>query len=199
MKRDKVKIRRFDHPTGLPQDDARRPQWQEQNRAWWNEHPMRYDWKEPVWFEEFSAEFYREIDRRFFSVSRTFMPWREIPFDPLMDFQSLAQSGVLEIGVGNGNHAQLLSQYAKSYAGIDITSYAVISTSERMKRSGLDKATIMEMDAENKKSDDNSRDYIWTGESSITQPIPCEFLKKWPECSGQAVVLLTPVRRPGTC
>ena len=162
MKRDKAKISGFDKPTDLPRDDIQRRQWQDQNRTWWNEHPMRYDWKESVGFEEFSEEFYREIDRRFFSVSRTFMPWREIPFDPLIDFQSLAQKDVLEIGVGNGSHAQLLAQHAKSYTGIDITSYAVKSTSERIKRFGLDKAIIIEMDAENMKFDDNSFDYIWT-------------------------------------
>jgi len=162
MKRVKEEIRGFDHPTNLPQDDSLRQQWQEQNRAWWNEHPMRYDWKEPVGFKEFSAEFFQEIDRRFFSVVRNFMPWKKIPFDPLIDFESLARHDVLEIGVGNGSHAQLLAQHAKSYTGIDITSYAVKSTSERMKRFGLDKATIMEMDAEKMEFDDNSFDYLWT-------------------------------------
>lgn len=162
MKRLKEEIPGFDSPTDLPQDDSRRQQWQEQNRTWWNEHPMRYDWKEPVGFEEFSAEFFQEIDRRFFSVVRNFMPWKKIPFDPLIDFESLPQYDVLEIGVGNGSHAQLLAQHARSYTGIDITSYAVKSTSERMKRFGLDKATIMEMDAEKMAFDDNSFDYIWT-------------------------------------
>ncbi len=188
MKRLKEEIPGFDSPTDLPQDDSRRQQWQEQNRSWWNEHPMRYDWKEPIRFEEFSTEYFQEIDRRFFSVVRNFMPWQKIPFDPLIDFESMAQYDVLEIGVGNGSHAQLLAQHAKSYTGIDITSYAVKSTSERMKRFGLDKATIIEMDAEKMEFDNNSFDYIWTwgviDHSANTQRILEE---------------MTRVLRPGGC
>lgn len=162
MKREKEEILGFDHPTNLPQDEDLHRQWQEQNRAWWNEHPMRYDWKESVGFEEFSAEFFQEVDRRFFSVVRGFMPWKNIPFDPLIDFDSLGKHDVLEIGVGIGSHAQLLAQHAKSYTGIDITSYAVQSTSKRMKHIGLNNAAIIEMDAEKMEFDDNSFDYIWT-------------------------------------
>lgn len=138
MKRVKEKINGFNKPTDLPQDDSRRQQWQAQNRDWWEKHPMRYDWKDQIEYEEFSYEFFKEIDRRFFSNVHDYMPWNKIPFDPLIDFESLAQKDVLEIGVGNGSHAQLLAQHAKSYTGIDITSYAVKSTSERMKRFGLD-------------------------------------------------------------
>jgi len=162
MNKEKAEIDGFTKPTDLPGDDAQRSEWQEKNRTWWNENPMRYDWRKPIEFEEFTVEFYKEIDRRFFSVSRAFMPWKKIPFDPLIDFESLAQKDVLEIGVGNGSHAQLLAQHAKSYTGIDITSYAVKSTTERMKCFGLNEARIMEMDAEQMEFDDDSFDFIWT-------------------------------------
>jgi len=149
-------------PTDVPTDERQHAEWQEANRTWWNKHPMRYDWREPIEYEEFSEDFHKEIDRRFFSCVHCFMPWREIPFDPLIDFESLATKDVLEIGTGNGSHAQLISQHAKSYTGIDITSYAVKSTTERLKRLGLDRARIMEMDAENIEFPDNSFDFIWS-------------------------------------
>jgi ubiquinone/menaquinone biosynthesis C-methylase UbiE len=151
----------FDQPTALPQNGEQARSWQEANRSWWENHPMRYDWRSRIPFREFSREFYEEIDRRFFSSARTYMPWRSIPFDPLIDFDSLKDKAVLEIGVGSGSHAQLLAQSARSFTGIDLTEYAVKSTTARMKCFGLN-ATILRMDAENMRFADNSFDIIWT-------------------------------------
>ncbi len=162
MRRVKENINGFDKPTALPQNDFQQRQWQEQNRTWWNENPMRYDWNQSIPFEEFSREFFDEIDRRFFSNVKQFMPWSKIPFDPLIDFDGLAEKDVLEIGMGCGSHAQLFAQHAKSYVGIDITDYAVKSTSERMKRFGIDNAKIVRMDAENMEFGNESFDYLWS-------------------------------------
>jgi len=162
MRRIKEEINGFKSPTSSPQSDTQASEWQEKNRLWWNNNPMRYDWKKPIEFKEFSRDFYKEIDKRFFSISWEFMPWKRIPFDPVIDFESLAQKDVLEIGVGNGSHAQLLAAYAKSYTGIDITDYAVKSTAKRMKAFGLNEARIIKTDAENMKFYDDSFDYIWT-------------------------------------
>lgn len=122
---------------------------------------MRYDWRSGIGAEEFSKEFFREIDGRFFSDARVYMPWRSIPFDALIDFESLADLDVLEIGVGNGSHAQLLAKHARTFTGIDLTDYAVESTTARMKQFGL-KAKIVRMDAEELKFPDNAFDFIWT-------------------------------------
>lgn len=137
----------FVNPTSSPGIPEEHCQWQDENSSWWESHPMRYDWKERVSVKEFTKEFFVEIDNRFFTNAKEFMPWKEIPFDLLIDFDSLRDKHVLEIGVGNGSHAQLLAHYAQSFTGIDITDYAVKSTSERMKCFGL-KATIIRMDAE---------------------------------------------------
>ena len=151
----------FTGPTALSQNIEQARQWQEANRLWWESHPMRYDWKEEVSFEEFTKEFYREIDKRFFSEVEEYMPWKKIPFDFLIDFDSLRSKDVLEIGVGNGSHTELLAQYARSLTGIDITDYAVKSTSQRMRCFGI-RATIIRMDAEHMEFDDNTFDFIWT-------------------------------------
>ena len=64
MKKDAISG--FDKPTGLPKNDIQNKDWQIENRNWWQNHPMRYDWKEGIQFDEFSKEFYLEIDKRFF-------------------------------------------------------------------------------------------------------------------------------------
>lgn len=151
----------FRDPTVLPNTEAEHDRWQEGNRAWWESHPMRYDWRDPIPYPEFSAEFYREIDRRFFTEARKYLPWANRPFDALIDFAALPEQDVLEIGVGNGSHAQLLAAHAKSYTGIDLTGYAVQSTARRMECFGL-KARILQMDAEQMDFPDQSFDFIWS-------------------------------------
>lgn len=64
----------FDNPTALPSTPAEARAWQEANRDWWEQHPMRYDFSEMLEVEEFSREFYDEIDRRFFADAATGLP-----------------------------------------------------------------------------------------------------------------------------
>jgi len=151
----------FAAPTALPASAEQTGRWQRANRTWWNSNPMRYDWTEPLGVREGSPAFYDEIDRRFFSELEQFMPWRIKPFDPLVDFDALGRWDMLEIGVGNGSHAGLFARNARSFTGIDLTDYAVKSTSGRMRCFGID-ATILQMDAEVMAFRDNSFDFIWS-------------------------------------
>ena len=122
----------FDSPIALPSTPDEERQWQEANREWWEQHPMRYDFSETLGVEEFSRQFYEEIDKRFFADAETMIRSRRVPFDSLIDYDSLKGADVLEVGCGNGSHAQLLVQHARSYTGIDLTSYAVKSTTQRL-------------------------------------------------------------------
>jgi ubiquinone/menaquinone biosynthesis C-methylase UbiE len=151
----------FSRPTALPANPREQQGWQTANRSWWESHPMRYDWKDGIQYKEFSEEFYTEIDRRFFGAVELYAPCKRIPFDWLIDFDSLKTKDVLEIGVGNGSHAQLLAEHAKSFTGIDLTEYAVKSTAERMRVFGLE-GTVQQMDAEQMQFPDSSFDLIWT-------------------------------------
>jgi SAM-dependent methyltransferase len=151
----------FSQPTALPANPDEQQGWQSANRRWWERHPMRYDWKGGIPYPEFSKEFYTEIDRRFFSAVELYAPCKKIPFDWLIDFDSLKTRDVLEIGVGNGSHAQLLAGHARSFTGIDLTEYAVKSTAERMRVLGL-AGTVLRMDAEQMQFPGNSFDLIWT-------------------------------------
>jgi ubiquinone/menaquinone biosynthesis C-methylase UbiE len=151
----------FAQPTSLPEDSEQARRWQEANRTWWEEHPMRYDWNQAIESPEFSREFFEQIDRRSFSSAHAYMPWARIPFDPLIEFDSLRDKDVLEIGVGGGSHAALLARHARSFTGIDLTDYAVKSTSERFSQFGLT-GSIRRMDAEQMEFEDESFDLIWS-------------------------------------
>src|SRR5262249_35233345 len=147
----------FDEPTMLPTSEAERAKWQSANKAWWEATPMRYDWRNSVPFEVGSREYYREIDRRFLASTRQFLPWRTKPFDQLIPFAELPNLDVLEIGVGQGTHAQLIAPEAKSFTGIDLTQAAQSATSNRLQLFDI-RARILQMDAEAMEFPDSSFD-----------------------------------------
>jgi ubiquinone/menaquinone biosynthesis C-methylase UbiE len=156
----------FAQPTQLPETQEQRQKWLEANKTWWETNPMRYDWLDgkldKIPYPEFSKEFYREIDSRFFANANEYLPLHKIPFDGLIDFARLKDKKVLEIGVGNGSHAQLLATYAGDFTGIDLTDYGVHSTTKRMEVFGLDKAKIRQMNAEDLQFEDDSFDFVWS-------------------------------------
>lgn len=182
----------FNGPTALPEDSAEAQGWQEASLSWWQKHPLRYDWKKEIGYKEFSPEFYAEVDRRFFSDVKIYLPWRKIPFDTLIDFDSLSSEDVLEIGVGLGSVASLLAQYARTFTGIDITDYAAKGTQERMRIFGL-KAQILQMDAEHLEFADNTFDFIWAWgvvhHSSDTPRVLSE-MRRVLKPQGRAVVMV---------
>ena len=151
----------FDKPTQLPRDDTQRRQWQAANKAWWESTPMRYDWREGIAPTPGSEAYFSEIDRRFLLSAHKYMPWRSTPFDEVISFDDLHTKDVLEIGVGQGTHAQLLAQRCKSFTGIDLTTAAAEMTAQRFRLFNIP-GTILQMDAENMNFADNSFDFIWS-------------------------------------
>ncbi|HUN98428.1 MAG TPA: class I SAM-dependent methyltransferase [Bradyrhizobium sp.] len=151
----------FDEPTQLPRDEAQHRDWQAANREWWEARPMRYDWREEIATTPGTLEFFREVDRRFLSSVRSYMPWRTLPFDQIIPFETLHERDVLEIGVGQGTHAQLLASQCRLFIGIDLTAYATRMTARRLLLTKLPR-TIVQMDAERLAFADASFDYIWS-------------------------------------
>lgn len=148
-------------PIECPSDPAKRESWQVLNKVWWEDNPMRYDWKELIGFKAGTKEYFDEIDKRFFASIREFLPWKKIPFDNFINFASLRDQDVLEIGVGHGSHAQLIAPYCKSYTGIDLTEIACHMTAERLSGQNI-KANILQMDAERMSFNNESFDAIWS-------------------------------------
>gem|GEM_PF-473416 len=148
-------------PTELPASSVLNTAWQQLNKDWWELHPMRYDWKQPLLSTPGTVEFYEEIDKRFFDSVRTYLPWNKRPFDTVIDFNALQDRDVLEIGVGHGTHASLITPCCRSYTGIDLTATSVTMTKQRFAESNF-KPTILQMDAERMGFADQSFDYIWS-------------------------------------
>jgi SAM-dependent methyltransferase len=151
----------FDTPIAEPEISEQQLEWQRRNRNWWESNPMRYDWGIRIPAVEFTREFYEEIDRRHFSDAAVYTPPSQRPFDELIPYGDLANCDVLEIGVGNGSHAQLIAPHSRSYTGIDLTRYAVESTLRRFQIFGI-RGNVRQMDAERMEFADASFDYIWT-------------------------------------
>jgi SAM-dependent methyltransferase len=168
----------FDRPTQLPRSDEEHRQWQTANKAWWESAPMRYDWREAIVQSPGSEAYFKEIDRRFCVSARTFMPWRKIPFDAVIPFDDLRDKDVLEIGVGQGTHAQLLASHCKTFVGIDLTIAAAAMTAKRLKLFGIPGA-VLQMDAEHIGFSKNSFDYVWSWgvihQSADTQRVLAEM------------------------
>lgn len=186
------KVAGFAEPEQLPASIEEGEAWQNANRLFWETNPMRYDWKKSLGSAPLSKAFFEEIDIRFFSNVREFMPWKQLPFDELIDFDSLKKKAVLEIGTGMGSHAQLLARNANSYTGIDITEYAVKATSERLKLLGLG-GQVCRMDAEHMEFPDSSFDTVWSWgvihHSSDTQKVLREIHRVL-KPGGEAIVMV---------
>lgn len=151
----------FNRPTQLPRDDAQRRQWQSANKNWWEAAPMRYDWRDEITAHPGTQSYFREIDQRFLSSAWKYMPWRNVPFDEVIPFDRLGNKDVLEIGVGQGTHAELIAPRCKSFTGIDLTSRAVEMTSRRLNLFDIP-GKILQMDEEKMDFADNSFDFIWS-------------------------------------
>jgi ubiquinone/menaquinone biosynthesis C-methylase UbiE len=182
----------FSSPIAQTDVLAERSEWQRRNRSWWESNPMRYDWRQPISAPEFSREFFEEIDRRHFFDAARYAPPRHRPFDELIPFDRLPEWDVLEIGVGNGSHAQLIAPHCRSYVGIDLTNYAVQGTRRRFEVFDID-GTIRQMDAEKMEFPDASFDFIWTWgvihHSSSTEQILRE-MRRVLRPGGQAVIMV---------
>jgi ubiquinone/menaquinone biosynthesis C-methylase UbiE len=122
---------------------------------------MRYDWREQLIETPGSAEYFREIDRRFLASVHKYMPWKNVPFEQLIPFEQLHDKDVLEIGIGHGTHAQLIAPHCRSFTGIDLTARATEMTSKRFKLFKLP-GSVLEMDAEEMSFPNSSFDFIWS-------------------------------------
>lgn len=146
----------------LPRTEYGGKEWQTANKNWWQKNPMRYDFlKKPIEADEFSPEFFREVDRRFLRSVRIAFPWKLVPLDNFISFDQFKSRDVLEIGVGMGTHAEILSSHARSYTGIDLTEYAVRATRKRFDVFGCN-GHVLQMDAEQMDFQDAAFDFVWS-------------------------------------
>ena len=170
----------FNAPSQLPAASEVADEWQRANKSWWERTPMRYDWREEIQAEEGSREYYEQLDQRFLGAVRQYLPWNERPFEQFVPYARLREMDVLEIGVGQGTHAQLIAPMCKSFTGIDLTQKASEATRRRLALFDIP-ARIEQMDAEHMTFATASFDFIWSWgvihHSSNTQQVLREMAR----------------------
>lgn len=134
---------------------------QAENRAWWEQTPMSYDWRSSVPEREPPLEWFDAQDERSKAVHSHFATATR-PFDRLIPFEELRGRSVLEIGVGSGFHAELLTRAGADVTGIDLTEMAVSLTRRRFALKGLP-GSFQRWDAEEPRDEFLQRfDFIWS-------------------------------------
>jgi 2-polyprenyl-3-methyl-5-hydroxy-6-metoxy-1,4-benzoquinol methylase len=136
---------------------------QEQVRAWWNRNPMSYDVDEPIAAEKGSAGYFRELDSRVFAprVLRLTRGRDGRPFSRFVPFADLAGKDVLEVGCGSGFAVQLFAEAGARVTAVDLTDWAVTTTSTRLETFGL-KADVRRADGEDLPFPDESFDLVFS-------------------------------------
>jgi 2-polyprenyl-3-methyl-5-hydroxy-6-metoxy-1,4-benzoquinol methylase len=131
------------------------------NRAWWDETPMTYDWRDGAELRPGSAAWFERQDRLNDAQHAHFMG-NSGPFGVLIDDLSLGGMNVLEIGVGSGYHAELLARRGARVTGIDLSASAIDLARRRFAAEGMS-GTLEEWDAEHDRADFHGRfDLIWS-------------------------------------
>jgi len=122
---------------------------------------MTYDWSGTISSEPGSPEYLAEVEGRFLRECWFAQSEGEQAFSGLIDFASLADKDVLEIGCGTGVHTRLLAESGARVTAIDLTPTAVELTRRRLELHGL-AADVREADAERLPFEDASFDFVWS-------------------------------------
>jgi SAM-dependent methyltransferase len=130
-------------------------------RRWWTQNPMTYDWTGTIPHDPGSPEYLAEVERRFLAECWFAQPRGAPPFSGLIDFASLPDKDVLEIGCGTGVHSRLLAESGARLTAIDLTPTAIDFTTRRLALHDLE-ATVREADAEHLPFADASFDFVWS-------------------------------------
>jgi 2-polyprenyl-3-methyl-5-hydroxy-6-metoxy-1,4-benzoquinol methylase len=129
------------------------------NKAWWTENTMSYDWRDKIVRQEFSREWFDEVDRRFITSARHFAH-TERPFGKIIPFDRIAGKRVLEVGCGMGLHAELMARAGAQVTAVDISPKSVAATRARLALKDI-AADVRELDAETLDLQ-GEFDFIWS-------------------------------------
>jgi ubiquinone/menaquinone biosynthesis C-methylase UbiE len=136
---------------------------QEQVRGWWTRNPMSYDVDAPISHADDSPEYFRELDRRIFHprYMRLTADASGKPFSLFVDFDALDGRDVLEVGCGSGIAVQLFAEAGANVTAVDLTDWAVATTSRRLAAFGL-AGDVRRADAENLPFENGSFDLVFS-------------------------------------
>lgn len=133
---------------------------QENNKKWWTDHTMSYDWKDKSKACKYTEVWFDDIDRRFLNGSRLFSTSAN-PFEELMNTKALRGQRVLEIGCGMGFHSEMLARAGAKLSTVDLSPTSVTATMKRFELKQLS-ADVRQMDAEDLDFPSGSFDMVWS-------------------------------------
>jgi 2-polyprenyl-3-methyl-5-hydroxy-6-metoxy-1,4-benzoquinol methylase len=144
----------------LPTDNQTAQETQKNNKRWWTDETMSYDWNSKIEYAKFSPEWFEEADRRFIFGSRLFAHNIE-PFDKIIPFSDLRGKRVLEIGCGMGLHSELMARAGAEVVAIDISETSVAASKLRFESKQLD-IEVHNSDAVQLDFPAESFDFVWS-------------------------------------
>lgn len=144
----------------FPADNQTAQETQRDNKRWWTDETMSYDWNSKIAYTKFSPEWFEEADRRFIFGSRLFAHNIE-PFDKIIPFTDLRGKRVLEIGCGMGLHSELMARAGAEVVAIDISGTSVAASKLRFERKNLD-IEVHTADAVQLDFPAESFDFVWS-------------------------------------
>ena len=126
---------------------------------------MTYDWEGLRSIAEGTREWYQALDAEFWEISPEFAHAdypKAPPFSDLIDYSSIRNKDVLEIGCGMGAHAAVFAQAGANVIALDLTEKAVEMSNRRFQLFGISNARAVQADAEQLPFPDSSIDFVWS-------------------------------------
>ncbi len=137
---------------------------QKENRSWWTENPMTYDWEKTIRAPEGSPEFFQQCDQRAIEAHRPFghpAHPADAPYSQLIPWAEMRGKRVLEIGCGMGLHASLFAGAGACVVTMDLTTRASRLARKRFDQSH-NRANVIQADGEKLPFPDACFDHVWS-------------------------------------
>ena len=132
------------------------------NKDWWNNNPMTYDWDKSLGEQTFDKKYFQDIDE-IFGVGHSLINNPDWPNGSILEnfipYKSFNNKKVLEIGCGAGLVSSHIARAGAELSAIDLTDEAVSMTKKRFEITNQI-GDIQQMDAECLDFPDNTFDYI---------------------------------------
>jgi 2-polyprenyl-3-methyl-5-hydroxy-6-metoxy-1,4-benzoquinol methylase len=127
--------------------------------------------------DEIARGFFRRIDAEFYRAAWFAQPAGEPLFARLIDYRSLREKRVLEVGSGLGAISATLARHGARVTALDLTWTGVSSTARRFAVDGT-RGSVVQGEAERLPLADGSFDFVWSWGVILHAPNPARALRE---------------------